>query len=67
MVIASGHVGETCWNHGRIECFWDLQEKGHREKEVAAIFVALSMLWLIGSTKGKNACMVASVVGDVVA
>jgi hypothetical protein len=25
------------------------------------------MLWLVGTTKGKNACMFASVVGDVVA
>jgi hypothetical protein len=40
----------------------------YREKDVGAIFfVAASMLSLVGSAKGKNACMFASVVGDVVA
>jgi hypothetical protein len=34
---------------------------------VAAISVATSMLWLVGSTRGKNVCMFASVVGEVVA
>ena len=43
------------------------KERFYREKEVAAIFVAASMLWLVGSARGKNACMFASVVGDVVA
>jgi hypothetical protein len=43
------------------------KEKLHMEKEVVAISVAASMLWLVGSARGKNACMFASVVGDVVA
>jgi hypothetical protein len=43
------------------------KEKFYREKEVVAISVAASMLWLVGSARGKNACMFASVVGDVVA
>jgi hypothetical protein len=43
------------------------KKKIYREKEVATIFVAASMLWLVGSTRGKNACMFESVVDDVVA
>ena len=43
------------------------KKKFYREKEVAATFVAASMLWLVGSAKGKNSCVFASVVGDVVA
>ena len=43
------------------------KEKFYREKEVVAISVASSMLWLVVSTRGKNAYMFASVVGDVVA
>ena len=39
----------------------------YREKEVATIYVAASMLWLVGLAKGKNACMFASVISDVVA
>jgi hypothetical protein len=34
-------------------------ENFYREKEIAAIFVAESMLWLVGTTKEKNACMFA--------
>jgi hypothetical protein len=41
------------------------KKKFYREKEVAAISVAASMLWLVGSARGNNACMFASVVGDV--
>jgi hypothetical protein len=41
------------------------KKKFYREKEVVAIYVAASMLWLVGSARGKNACMFASVVGDV--
>jgi hypothetical protein len=52
-------------NLGRIEDFWDQQGKVAHGKEVAAIFVASSMLWLGGSARGKNACMFASFVGDV--
>jgi hypothetical protein len=37
------------------------------EIEATAISVAASMLWLVGTTKGKNVCMFANVVGDVVA
>jgi hypothetical protein len=37
----------------------------YREKEVAEISVATSMLWLVGLAIGKNACMFASVVGVV--
>jgi hypothetical protein len=54
-------------NLGRIEDFWVQQGKFAHEKEVVAISVAASMLWLVGSAKGKNACMFSSVVGDVVA
>ena len=43
------------------------KKKFYREKEVAAIFVAVSMLWFVGLARGKNVCMLASVVGDVVA
>ena len=43
------------------------KENFYREKEVAAISVAASLLWLIESATGKNACMFASVVGEVVA
>jgi hypothetical protein len=43
------------------------KKKFYREKEVAAISVAASMLCLVGSDRGKNSCMFASVVGDVVA
>ena len=43
------------------------KEKFYREKEIAAISVAASMLWLVGIAKEKNACMFASVVDDVVA
>jgi len=39
----------------------------YREKEVAAIFVVASMLWLVGLARGNNSCMFSSVVGDVVA
>jgi hypothetical protein len=39
----------------------------YRENEVAAISVAASMLWLVGSARGKNVFMFARVVGDVVA
>jgi hypothetical protein len=44
-----------------------IKKNFYREKEVATIFVAAGILWLVGSTRGKNACMFASVVGDVVA
>ena len=54
-------------NLGRIEYFWDPQGKVAQGKEVVAISMATSMLWLVGSARGKNACMFASVVGDVVA
>jgi hypothetical protein len=43
------------------------KENLYMEKEVVAISVAASMLWLVGTTKGKNSCMFASVVDDVVA
>ena len=43
------------------------KKNSYREKEVAAIFVATSMLRFVGSARGKNDCMFASVVGDVVA
>jgi hypothetical protein len=44
-----------------------IKEKFYREKEVATIYVETSMLWLVGTAKGNNACMFTSVVGDVVA
>jgi hypothetical protein len=44
----------------------DQQEKFDREKEVA-ISVVASMLQLVGPARGKNVCMFASVVDDVVA
>jgi hypothetical protein len=55
--------------HGRIVDFdrGHQQGKFYREKEVVAIYVAASLLRLVGSARGKNACMFASVVGDVVA
>jgi hypothetical protein len=54
-------------NPGRIEDLWIQQGKFAHGKEVVAISVAASMLWLVGSARGKNACMFASVFGDVVA
>jgi hypothetical protein len=33
------------------------KEKLYMEKEVAAISVATSMLWLVGTTKGNNSFM----------
>ena len=54
-------------NPGRIEDFWIQQGKVEHGKKVAAIFVATSLLRLVGSARGKNACMFASVVGDVIA
>ena len=54
-------------NLGRIVDFWDQQGKFAHGKEVAAISMATSMLQLVESTRGKNACMFASVVGDFVA
>jgi hypothetical protein len=43
------------------------KEKFYREKEVATIYVVASMLWFVGTAKGKNVCMFASVAGNVVA
>ena len=43
------------------------KEKFYREKEVTTIYVVASMLWFVGTAKGKNVCMFASVVGNVVA
>ena len=54
-------------NLGRIEYVCIQQGKFAHGKEVVAIFVAASMLWLVGSARGKNACMFSSVVSDVVA
>jgi hypothetical protein len=41
------------------------KKKFYREKEVAVIFVEASMLWLDSVSRGKNACMFASVFDDV--
>jgi hypothetical protein len=49
-------------NIGRIEDSWVQQGKVSHGKEVVAISVAASMLWPVGSARGKNACMFASVV-----
>jgi hypothetical protein len=43
------------------------KEKFYREKEVVAISVAASMLWLVEDNQRKECLHVASVVGDVVA
>jgi hypothetical protein len=69
IVMYSGYNKSTrrFRNPGRIVDFWDQQGKFAHGKEVAAISMAANMLWLVGSTRGKNACMFASFVGDVVA
>ena len=69
IIMHSDHSGSTrrSRNRGRIEDFWVQQGKVAHGKEVFEIFMAMGMLWLIGSARGKNACMFASVFGDVVA
>ena len=52
-------------NPRRIEDFWDQQGKFAHGKEVAAIFVAASMLWLDWVSQRKECLMFASVVDDV--
>ena len=61
------HSGNTrrFRNPIRIEDFSVQQGKFAHGKEVVAISVATRMLWLVGSSRGKNACMFASFVGDV--
>jgi hypothetical protein len=68
IIMHSDHSGSKrrSRNPGRIVDFWDRKEKFYREKEVATISMAASMLRLLGSARGKNACVFASVVGDVV-
>jgi hypothetical protein len=69
IIMHSDHSGSTrrFRNSGRVEDLWGQQVKFAHRKEVVAISVVASMLWLVGSARGKNACMFASVVGDVVA
>jgi hypothetical protein len=54
-------------NPGRIVDFRVQKGKVAHGKEVVAISVAASIVRFVELARGKNACMFASVVGDVVA
>jgi hypothetical protein len=44
-------------NPGRIECFWDPQEKKSvKGRKKLLQFIAASMFWLVWTARGKNAC-----------